>query len=108
MSGIKNDKDLDEINLRTLKRIDPNVMNIVKSASAVAVYEFSSEKYSWKKKEIQGSLHVVNRNVIPHTFFCVINRLNTNNLMEPVTTDTDIKIETPFLLFKSRNLWRIS
>ena len=51
-------ESLDEINLRTLKRIDPCVENIIASASYVALYHFNQHDGHWNKLECEGSLHV--------------------------------------------------
>lgn len=47
-----------EINLRTLKRIDNEIEEIIGSASSVALYQFDQEKQIWTKCDVEGSLHV--------------------------------------------------
>lgn len=50
--------DVKAINLRTLKRIDPNIKDIVLSSSQSALYTFDLKTEKFIKNEIEGSLHV--------------------------------------------------
>ena len=46
------------INLRTLKRMDPEIEEIIGSACSVALYKFDREGKVWTKCDVEGSLHV--------------------------------------------------
>ena len=54
-----------EINLRTLKRIDPEIQDILASASHVAVYRFDTQRHQWLKSDIEGSLLVYKKTSSP-------------------------------------------
>lgn len=100
MSADNNDND---INLRTLRRVDATIVNIITSATQVAVYKFNNGRNEWERKEIEGSLFVFCKKSAPKYGFLVINRLSTTNMVEPVTQNLDFKLEEPYLLYKNNN-----
>lgn len=92
----------EQINFRTLRRIEPDIKDIVISAGQVAIYKFNGETNEWVRKEIEGSMFVIRKKVAPHFAVVVINRLNTTNLLQLVTSDVDIKLQSPYLMFKNQ------
>lgn len=53
--------DVKSINLRTLKRIDPSIRDIVLSSSQSALYTFDLKSERFIKNEVEGSVHVFKR-----------------------------------------------
>lgn len=104
-----NDDHMD-INLRTLKRNDPAVKEILGSASQVAAYEYSET--TWKRLDIEGSLFLVSRHTVPSYSIIINNRLSTENLIEPITPDCefrlDMKTGSAFLMVHNNALHKIS
>lgn len=122
-------ESLDEINLRTLKRIDPCVENIIASASYVALYQFDQAHNLWVKLECEGSLHVYRKGqpAIPplpssnsslstaaiassstpsssaklHFGFVILNRVSTANHLEVITTAIEVEQKDQFLMYKN-------
>ena len=60
-----------------------------------------SGKGDWDKTEVEGTLFVYKREAEPLYGFTIMNRLNMDNLVEPVTKDLDFQLQTPFLLYRS-------
>jgi mRNA-decapping enzyme 1B len=89
------------MNVAALKKVDPTVDNILDSATHVAMYTFNSKDNKWEKTEIEGALFVYTRSVAPNHAFIIMNRLNTNNLLEFVNEGLDFQIKEPFLLYKT-------
>lgn len=89
------------INVAALKRVDPYLNSIVDNATHVALYTFSTVKNEWEKTDIEGALFVYRRTGHPYHGILIMNRLNTNNLVEPVTKDLDLQPQEPFLLYKN-------
>jgi len=52
-----------EINLRTLRRIDPDISDILASFCSVALYRYDMAKNEWTKSDVEGSLHVFQKDV---------------------------------------------
>lgn len=55
-----------DIILRTLRRLDDTIEDILGSACFVALYKYNIEKDRWEKIEIEGALHVVGRKVVDY------------------------------------------
>lgn len=95
--------DISELrmNVTALKRVDPYVKDIIDTASHVALYSFNREENKWEKTEIEGALFVYSRNGQPQNSIIIMNRLNTNNLVEPVVQKLDLQLQAPFLLYRN-------
>ncbi|XP_076285369.1 decapping mRNA 1 isoform X1 [Lasioglossum baleicum] len=95
--------DLTELrmNVAALKRVDPYVKDILGTATHVALYTFNAVNNEWEKTDIEGALFVYSRNGEPYNSILIMNRLNTNNLVEPVTQGLDLQLQEPFLLYKN-------
>ncbi|KAJ1527744.1 hypothetical protein ONE63_007699 [Megalurothrips usitatus] len=90
-----------QINLAAVKRVDPYARDILEKASQVALYSFNGEKNEWKKTEVEGALFVYSRTGEPFHNILIMNRLSTQNLMEPVMQGLDIQRQEPFLLYRN-------
>ncbi|XP_010685409.2 mRNA-decapping enzyme-like protein [Beta vulgaris subsp. vulgaris] len=89
------------LNLTVLQRIDPSVEEILITAAHVTFYEFNVELSQWSRKDVEGSLFVVKRNKQPRFQFIVMNRRNTENLVENLLGDFEYEIQVPYLLYRN-------
>ncbi|XP_031498526.1 mRNA-decapping enzyme-like protein [Nymphaea colorata] len=89
------------LNLTVLRRIDPFVEEILTTAAHVTFYEFNIEQSRWSRKDVEGSLFVVKRNTQPRFQFIVMNRRNTDNLVENLLGDFEYEVQGPYLLYKN-------
>ncbi|XP_015112032.1 mRNA-decapping enzyme 1A [Diachasma alloeum] len=95
--------DLTEVkmNVAALKRVDPYIRDILETATHVALYTFNADNNEWEKTDIEGALFVYSRTGEPYNSILIMNRLNTNNLVEPVTQGLDLQLQEPFLLYRN-------
>ncbi|XP_008806113.2 mRNA-decapping enzyme-like protein isoform X2 [Phoenix dactylifera] len=89
------------LNLTVLQRIDPYVEEILMTAAHVTFYEFNIELNQWSRKDVEGSLFVVKRNTQPRFQFIVMNRRNTDNLVEDLLGDFEYEVQVPYLLYRN-------
>jgi mRNA-decapping enzyme 1B len=87
------------MNFAALKRADPYAREIIDSATHVALYTF--EENEWEKTDIEGALFVYSRNGEPYHSLVIMNRLSTNNLIEPVSKGIELQLKEPFLLYRN-------
>lgn len=87
------------MNFAALKRADPYAREIIYSATHVALYTY--EENEWEKTTIEGALFVYSRNGEPYHSLVIMNRLNTNNLIEPVSKGIDLQLQEPYLLYRN-------
>lgn len=92
------------LNEAALKRFDPYVKEILDTAKFVALYTFNAEENEWEKTNVEGSLFVYSRTGEPFYNILVLNRLNTTNLIEPITNKLDLQLHEPFLLYRNTKL----
>ncbi|KAL3268000.1 hypothetical protein HHI36_007133 [Cryptolaemus montrouzieri] len=85
----------------SIKRVDPYVKEILATATHVALYKFNTTINEWEKTETEGGLFIYSRNGEPFHSIMVMNRLNTNNLIEPIVKDFDFQMQVPFLLYRN-------
>lgn len=89
------------LNLTVLQRIDPFVEEILITAAHVTFYEFNIDLSQWSRKDVEGSLFVVKRNTQPRFQFIVMNRRNTDNLVENLLEDFEYEVQVPYLLYRN-------
>ncbi|CAL5352569.1 unnamed protein product [Camellia sinensis] len=89
------------LNLTVLQRIDPFVEEILITAAHVTLYEFNIDRSQWSRKDVEGSLFVVKRNTQPRFQFIVMNRRNTDNLVENLLGDFEYEVQVPYLLYRN-------
>lgn len=90
-----------KLNLSAIKKSDHYVVKILDSASQVALYKFNAETQAWEKTEVEGALFVYSRSTSPTSAFFIMNRLNMTNMMEPITSKVEFKLQDPFLLYRN-------
>ncbi|CAN4100782.1 unnamed protein product [Withania somnifera] len=89
------------LNLTVLQRIDPFIEEILITATHVTLYQFSIDNSQWSRKDVEGSLFVVKRSSQPRFQFIVMNRRNTDNLVEDLLGDFEYEIQLPYLLYRN-------
>ncbi|XP_050213166.1 mRNA-decapping enzyme-like protein [Mercurialis annua] len=89
------------LNLTVLQRMDPFVEEILITAAHVTFYEFNIDLSQWSRKDVEGSLFVVKRNTQPRFQFIVMNRRNTDNLVENLLGDFEYEVQLPYLLYRN-------
>lgn len=89
------------MNVSAIRLVDRLVCDIVDTATHVVLYEFNAQTYEWEKTNAEGALFIYNRNGDPRYSIIVLNRLNTENLVEPVDEGIDIQLQEPFLLYRN-------
>ncbi|KAL8245351.1 hypothetical protein R6Q59_011609 [Mikania micrantha] len=89
------------LNLTVLQRMDPYIEEILITAAHVTFYEFNVELNQWSRKDVEGSLFVVKRNAQPRFQFIVMNRRNTENLVENLLGDFEFELQVPYLLYRN-------
>lgn len=89
------------LNLTVLQRIDPFVEEILITAAHVTFYGFNIDLSQWSRKDVEGSLFVVKRNTQPRFQFIVMNRRNTDNLVENLLGDFEYEVQVPYLLYRN-------
>ncbi|XP_016336197.1 mRNA-decapping enzyme 1A isoform X2 [Sinocyclocheilus anshuiensis] len=92
------------MSLAALQLHDPYIVNLLDVAGQVALYTFNSKANEWEKTEIEGTLFVYARSASPHHGFTIMNRLSTENLVEPINKDLEFQLQDPFLLYRNGNL----
>ncbi|XP_022861064.1 mRNA-decapping enzyme-like protein [Olea europaea var. sylvestris] len=95
------EKSTKVLNLTVLQRIDPFVEEILITAAHVTLYEFNVDTSQWSRKDVEGSLFVVKRNAQPRFQFIVMNRRNTDNLVENLLADFEYEVQVPYLLYRN-------
>nr|GEZ09910.1 mRNA-decapping enzyme-like protein [Tanacetum cinerariifolium] len=81
--------------------MDPYIEDILITAAHVTFYEFNVELNQWSRKDVEGSLFVVKRNTQPRFQFIVMNRRNTENLVENLLGDFEFELQVPYLLYRN-------
>lgn len=89
------------MNLAAVKRADPYAKEIVEQSAHVAFYTFNYEENEWEKTDVEGAFFIYKRTAEPFHSIFINNRLNTNSLVEPITTDLEIQAQPPFLLYRN-------
>ncbi|KAK1375751.1 mRNA-decapping enzyme-like protein [Heracleum sosnowskyi] len=89
------------LNLTVLQRMDPYIEQILITAAHVTFYAFDIHLNQWSRKDVEGSLFVVKRNTHPQFQFVVMNRRNTENLVENLLGDFEFEVQVPYLLYRN-------
>ncbi|XP_070696356.1 mRNA-decapping enzyme 1A [Pempheris klunzingeri] len=92
------------MSLAALQRQDPYINKLLDVTGQVALYNFNSRVNEWEKTEIEGTLFVYARSASPRHGFTIMNRLSTENLVEPINKDLEFQLQDPFLLYRNGNL----
>uniref|UniRef100_A0A8C1P4F4 5'-(N(7)-methylguanosine 5'-triphospho)-[mRNA] hydrolase n=1 Tax=Cyprinus carpio TaxID=7962 RepID=A0A8C1P4F4_CYPCA len=85
------------MSLAALQQYDPYIVKLLDVAGQVALYTFNSKANEWVRFEDASSAS-------PHHGFTIMNRLSTENLVEPINKDLEFQLQDPFLLYRNGNL----
>lgn len=88
------------LNLTVLQRVDPFIEEILITAAHVTIYGFNVEQNKWSRRDVEGSLFVVKRSTQPRFQFIVMNRRNTENLVEDLLGGFEFEVQVPYLLYR--------
>ena len=98
----------DSMNLKVLRRDDPSIQTILGSASSITMYELDMTTTKWHRKNVEGSLFVVERKVGKGTSnsnsrfqFVVLNRLSDERFVESIAKDAEFELSEKYLLYKT-------
>ncbi|XP_018336909.1 mRNA-decapping enzyme 1A [Agrilus planipennis] len=89
------------MSVTSIKRVDPYVKEILATSSHVALYQFNPLINEWERTETEGALFLYNRSGEPWHSIMIMNRLNTNNLIEPIVEEFEHQMQSPFLLYRN-------
>lgn len=89
------------MSVASIKRVDPYVKDILTTSTHVALYKFNPVSSEWEKTETEGALFLYSRNGEPFHSIMIMNRLNTNNLIEPIVKEFEYQMQPPFLLYRN-------
>uniref|UniRef100_A0AAR2LRG6 5'-(N(7)-methylguanosine 5'-triphospho)-[mRNA] hydrolase n=1 Tax=Pygocentrus nattereri TaxID=42514 RepID=A0AAR2LRG6_PYGNA len=92
------------MSLAALQHYDPYINKLLDVTGQVALYKFNSKASEWEKTDIEGTLFVYARSASPHHGFTIMNRLSTENLVEPINKDLEFQLQDPFLLYRNASL----
>lgn len=89
------------MSVTSIKRVDPYVKEILAKSTHVALYKFNPSINEWEKTDTEGALFLYSRNGEPYHSIMVMNRLNTENLIEPIVKEFEYQMQAPFLLYRN-------
>lgn len=90
-----------EYNLSVLKRRDGAIKEVLDMAGHVVMYRFNEDSQSWDRKNVEGSLFIVERVAAPKYQFVVLNRRSSENLVESINEDFQMELTEQFLLYRN-------
>lgn len=96
-----NDSVERKMSVTSIKRVDPYVKDILAKSTHVALYRFNPLPNEWEKTETEGALFLYSRSGEPLHSIMIMNRLNTNNLIEPIVKEFEYQLQAPFLLYRN-------
>eukprot|EP01124_Arcella_intermedia_P029057 TRINITY_DN6044_c0_g1_i2.p1 TRINITY_DN6044_c0_g1~~TRINITY_DN6044_c0_g1_i2.p1 ORF type:complete len:416 (-),score=115.45 TRINITY_DN6044_c0_g1_i2:104-1351(-) len=82
---------LQQFNFKVLSQIDPFVSEILFSTSHVVIYQLDTETNKWNYKGVKGPLFVIKRKRAPFYMFVVLNRIQIETLLEPISCNMTIE-----------------
>ncbi|KAJ6924066.1 hypothetical protein NC652_017390 [Populus alba x Populus x berolinensis] len=92
------------LNLTVLQRMDPFIEEILITAAHVTFYAFNIETNQWSRKDVEGSLFDSQEEILNRGFsFIVMNRRNTENLVENLLGDFEYEVQAPYLLYRNQS-----
>ena len=87
-------------NLSMLQRLDPEITDVLESATHVTMYQFDPTTSKWDRYDCEGPLFIVKRGSAPRFNLTIVNRLSRTNFMRPVTSAFHVELVEPYLIFK--------
>mmetsp|Transcript_6282 Transcript_6282/g.7669 ORF Transcript_6282/g.7669 Transcript_6282/m.7669 type:complete len:256 (-) Transcript_6282:200-967(-) len=91
----------EEINVATLKKLDPSITEVIATSSHASMYQFETSAVKWEKIECEGPLFIVKRNSDPRFGLIIANRVGLENFIHGIDSSFHIELVEPYLIFKS-------
>jgi mRNA-decapping enzyme 1B len=89
-----------QANLRLLQRtVNSNIVDIVQTATHVVLYEYEAAT-AWQKTGFEGSLFL-SHSAASYQLI-ILNRNSPDNFQMPISADTQLQHDDPFLIFKQK------
>ncbi|PSC74420.1 mRNA-decapping enzyme isoform B [Micractinium conductrix] len=95
----------EQMNLNVLRRIDPQIEELLATAGHVALYDFDIPTKRWSRKDVEGSLFLVKRRLQPRFQFIILNKKSavaTDNFVEDVHGGFQCEVQKPYVLYRNR------
>uniref|UniRef100_A0A7S0S2H6 WH1 domain-containing protein n=1 Tax=Chlamydomonas leiostraca TaxID=1034604 RepID=A0A7S0S2H6_9CHLO len=99
MGTVVDKTNVNEVNLAVLKRLDPEVEQVLGNAAHVCLYVMSLETQAWERKNVEGSLFLLKRRTNPRFQIVVLNKLATENYYETIHGGFEVEIQAPYLMY---------
>eukprot|EP00887_Chlorella_sp_A99_P001721 scaffold8.g1721.t1 len=92
----------EKMNLTVLRRLDPDVEQLLATAGHVALYDFEVTTKKWSRKDVEGSLFLVKRRSQPRFQFVILNKKSADNFVEDVMGGFQCEVQPPYLLYRNK------
>ncbi|GJM95950.1 hypothetical protein PR202_ga12746 [Eleusine coracana subsp. coracana] len=97
------------LNLSVLRRLDPAVTDILITAAHVVAYNFDADSGEWVRRRSFVARrnpspplpHPISWSEQPRFQLVVMNRLNTENLVEDLLTDFEYDMQVPYVMYRN-------
>ncbi|KAM3725427.1 mRNA-decapping enzyme [Dirofilaria immitis] len=93
---------IDEMNLKSIQRLDPCAVAIIDKAVHAALYQFDKCRTQWVKTAIEGPLFLYKRADKPLHSLMIANRQSLEDHIEPITPPLRFFLETPYLFMNTQ------
>ncbi|EFO21105.2 hypothetical protein LOAG_07386 [Loa loa] len=93
---------IDEMNLKSIQRLDPCAVAIIDKSVHAALYQFDKCKTQWVKSAIEGPLFLYKRADKPFHSLMIANRQSLEDHIEPITPPLRFFLEAPYLFMNTQ------
>ncbi|KAJ3106832.1 mRNA-decapping enzyme 1B [Phlyctochytrium planicorne] len=89
------------VNLKVLRRYEPEIVAIADSSSHIVIYDFNTKSKTWAKKGIEGTLFLMQRASAPYYSMFVLNRLSTENFKKDLSAAMEVQVLGDYVIFRT-------
>ncbi|VDK85327.1 unnamed protein product, partial [Litomosoides sigmodontis] len=93
---------VDEMNLKSIQRLDPCAVSVIDKSVHAALYQFDKCNAQWVKSSIEGPLFLYKRADEPFYSLMVANRQSLEDHIEPITPCLRFFLEAPYLFVNTQ------
>ncbi|VIO87559.1 Dcp1-like decapping family protein [Brugia malayi] len=93
---------INEMNLKSIQRLDPCAVAIIDKSVHAALYQFDKCKTQWVKSAIEGPLFLYRRADMPLHSLLIANRQSLEDHIEPIAPPLRFFLETPYLFMNTQ------
>ncbi|KAL6771831.1 hypothetical protein ACKKBG_A27975 [Auxenochlorella protothecoides x Auxenochlorella symbiontica] len=101
MKPVLNREAADQKAIGVLKRIDPDIEELLATVSHVVLYRFNPEGPAWIKTDVEGTLYVVKRRGQPRFRYIVLNKTGKEDFMEDIGAGFTSEIHKPYIMYRT-------